>query len=560
MKSDHVKNGVERAPHRALLKACGFTGAEIARPLIGIANSANSIIPGHVHLDTLAEAVKAGIYMAGATPVEFGVIGVCDGIAMNHEGMKYSLASRELIADSVEVMAKAHSFDALVMIPNCDKIVPGMLMASARLDLPTLFISGGPMLAGIDPTQPTGRKIDLITVFEAVGAVKSGRLDEKHLEAIEDAACPTCGSCAGMFTANSMNCLTEAIGMGLPGNGTIPAVMSARVRLAKQAGMQIVHLLEKQITARKIMTAEAFANALAVDMALGCSTNTVLHLAAIAAEAGVAFDLSAINEISRKIPHLCSLSPGGSHHVQDLDRAGGIQAVLKELEATGMIRTDCITATGLTVTENIARARVTDRQVIRKLSDPYHEQGGLAVLHGNLAPDGCVVKQSAVRPEMLKHSGPARVFDSEEQATAAILEGRIKAGDIVIVRYEGPMGGPGMREMLTPTAAIAGMQLDGQVALLTDGRFSGGTRGAAIGHISPEAAKGGPLALVHDGDPIAIDIPSRRLTLLVDETQLHARRQGWQPPEPKVTSGYLARYARLVSSADSGAVVQSCTI
>ncbi len=556
MKSSQVKIGVERAPHRSLLKACGYTNTEIDRPLIGIANSANSIIPGHVHLNTLAEAVKAGIYMAGGTPVEFGVIGVCDGIAMNHEGMKYSLASRELIADSVEVMAKAHSFDAMVMIPNCDKIVPGMLMAAARLDLPTLFISGGPMLAGTDPNQPDGKNIDLITVFEAVGAVKSGRMDEKQLASIEDAACPTCGSCAGMFTANSMNCLTEAIGMGLPGNGTIPAVMSARVRLAKQAGMQIMDLLVKQITPRKILTPEAFANALTVDMALGCSTNTVLHLAAIAHEAGVDFNLNTINEISRRTPHLCSLSPGGLHHVQDLDRAGGIQALIKELCQADLIHTNCITATGRTVAENISEASIRDGRVIRGLNDPYHEQGGLAVLYGNLAPNGSVVKQSAVRPEMLRHEGPARVFDSEDDATQAILNGRIQAGDIVIVRYEGPMGGPGMREMLTPTSAIAGMQLDGQVALLTDGRFSGGTRGAAIGHISPEAAQGGPLALVHEGDRISIDIPGKRIILKVDDAELENRRRSWQPPAPKVTSGYLARYARLVGSADTGAVVK----
>jgi dihydroxy-acid dehydratase len=556
MKSSQVKAGIERAPHRSLLKACGYTSTEIERPLIGIANSVNSVIPGHVHLDTLAEAVKAGIYMAGGTPVEFGVIGVCDGIAMNHEGMKYSLASRELIADSVEIMAKAHSFDALVMIPNCDKIVPGMLMAAARLDLPTIFISGGPMLAGTNPNQPVGKKIDLITVFEAVGAVKSGRMDEKQLASIEEAACPTCGSCAGMFTANSMNCLTEAIGMGLPGNGTIPAVMSARVRLAKQAGIKIMDLLRKQISPSKILTPAAFANALAVDMALGCSTNTVLHLAAIAHEAGVSFDLNTINEISRRTPHLCSLSPGGLHHIQDLDRAGGIQALIKELSKADLITTDCITVTGHTVAENISEAYIRDRQVIRELDKPYHEQGGLAVLYGNLAPNGSVVKQSAVRPEMLRHEGPARVFDCEDDATAAILNGRIKAGDIVIVRYEGPMGGPGMREMLTPTSAIAGMQLDSHVALLTDGRFSGGTRGAAIGHISPESAQGGPLALVHEGDRIAIDIPGKSITLKVEDSELENRRRNFRPPAPKVTSGYLARYARMAGSADTGAVIK----
>ena len=556
MKSQQVKKGVERAPHRALLKACGYTDAEIQRPLIGIANSANTVIPGHVHLNTLAEAVKAGIYMAGGTPVEFGVIGVCDGIAMNHEGMKYSLASRELIADSVEIMAMAHGLDAMVMIPNCDKIVPGMLMAAARLDLPSIFVSGGPMLAGTHPSQPKGPRIDLITVFEAVGAVKAGRMEEAELAAIEEAACPTCGSCAGMFTANSMNCLTEAIGMGLPGNGTIPAVMAARTRLAKQAGMQIMTLWEKGITPGKIMTPRAFANALAVDMALGCSTNTVLHLAAIAQEAGVPFELNQINTISAQTPHLCSLSPGGAHHIENLDQAGGIQAVLKELARAGRIDLDCMTVTARSVGDNIAGARIKDPEVIRSLENPYHATGGLAVLYGNLAPNGCVVKQTAVRPEMMRHQGPARVYDSEEAATTAILAGGIQAGDVVVVRYEGPRGGPGMREMLTPTSAIAGMQLDGQVALLTDGRFSGGTRGAAIGHISPEAAQGGPLALVQEGDIIAIDIPDRQIVLKLDDDQLEARRKAWQPPAPKVTHGYLARYASAVGSADCGAIVK----
>ncbi|MDA8141130.1 MAG: dihydroxy-acid dehydratase [Desulfobacteraceae bacterium] len=556
MKSNQVKQGVERAPHRALLKACGYSDPEIQRPLIGIANSANTVIPGHVHLNTLADAVKAGIYMAGGTPVEFGIIGVCDGIAMNHEGMKYSLASRELIADSVEVMAKAHGLDALVLIPNCDKIVPGMLMAAARLDLPAIFISGGPMLAGNHPDAPKGTKIDLITVFEAVGAVKSGRISEDQLAAIEDAACPTCGSCAGMFTANSMNCLTEAIGMGLPGNGTIPAVMAARTRLAKMAGMQILELWRQGITPSKILTPKAFANALAVDMALGCSTNTVLHLSAIAQEAGVPFDLQQINTISGKTPHLCSLSPGGAHHIEDLYQAGGIQAVIKELAKGGFIHLDCITATAKTVGDNIAAVRIKDSEVIRSLEKPYHATGGLAVLYGNLAPNGCVVKQTAVRPEMMQHQGPARVFDSEDDATQAILGGQIRSGDVVVVRYEGPKGGPGMREMLTPTSAIAGMQLDGQVALITDGRFSGGTRGAAIGHVSPEAAQGGPIAFVREGDIIAINIPAKKVELKVDEAQLEKRRQGWQAPEPKIKSGYLARYARVVGSADCGAVVK----
>jgi len=556
MKSQQVKQGIERAPHRSLLKACGYSDSEIQRPLIGVANSANTVIPGHVHLNTLAEAVRAGIYMAGGTPVEFGVIGVCDGIAMNHEGMKYSLASRELIADSVETMAIAHGLDAMVMIPNCDKIVPGMLMAAVRLDLPSIFISGGPMLAGINPRQPNGPKIDLISVFEAVGAVSSGRMSEEALSEMEDAACPTCGSCAGMFTANSMNCLTEAIGMGLPGNGTIPAVMAARVRLAKMAGMQIMELWRNNITPRRIMTPKAFANALAVDMALGCSTNTVLHLAAIAQEAEVAFNLHQINEISSKTPHLCSLSPAGPHHIEDLDRAGGIQAVMKALSGQNLINTDCITATGTSVGDNIASVVNKDPEVIRPMDNPYHAQGGLAVLYGNLAPNGCVVKQSAVREEMLRHEGPARVFDSEDAATTAIMAGKIQPGDVVIVRYEGPQGGPGMREMLTPTSAIAGMQLDADVALLTDGRFSGGTRGAAIGHISPEAAQGGPLAFVQENDRIVIDIPNKTIQLRIDDAQMESRRSQWQPPAPKITKGYLARYARVVGSADVGAVVK----
>jgi dihydroxy-acid dehydratase len=555
MHSDRIKKGPERAPHRALLKACGYTDTEIERPLIGIANAVNTVVPGHIHLDTIAQAVKAGIYMAGGTPVEFGTIGVCDGIAMNHEGMKYSLASRELIADSVEVMARAHGLDALVLIPNCDKIVPGMLMAAARLDLPAIFVSGGPMLAGRHPDGSRDRKIDLITVFEAVGAVKAGRMAESELAAIEEAACPTCGSCAGMFTANSMNCLTEAIGMALPGNGTIPAVMAARVRLAKRTGQQIMALWRADLTVRRILTTAALHNALAVDMALGCSTNTVLHLAAIAHEAGLPFELDLINTISHNTPHLCSLSPGGPYHVEDLDRAGGIQAVLKRLSEAGLIDTGCLTATGRALADNIAEFTVKDPEVIRPLDRPYHTRGGLAVLYGNLAPDGCVVKQSAVRPEMLHHEGPARVFDAEEEATAAILAGRIQAGDVVIIRYEGPKGGPGMREMLTPTSAIAGMDLDAEVALLTDGRFSGGTRGAAIGHISPEAAQGGPVALVREGDRVRIDIPAKRIELCVEDNELARRRQSWQPPQPRITQGYLARYARAVASADRGAVV-----
>jgi len=554
MKSDNVKKGIERAPHRSLFKAMGYTDSEIKRPLIGIANSANSIIPGHVYLDKIVEAVKAGVYMAGGTPIEFGTIGVCDGIAMNHTGMKYSLGSRELIADSIEVMAVAHAFDAMIMVTNCDKIVPGMLMAAARLDIPTIVISGGPMLAGEHPEKAGSEKIDLVTVFESVGAVLSGKMTEKELFAIEDTACPTCGSCAGMFTANSMNCLTEAIGMGLPGNGTIPAVMAARIRLAKEAGMQIISLLEKNITPKKIMTEKAFKNALSVDMALGCSTNTVLHLTALAKEAGVDINLNLINEISKVTPHLCSLSPGGKDHLEDLNRAGGISAVIKELSGAGLINDECITVTGKTVGENTRDKMILDNNVIRSVDNPYHSQGGLAIMFGNLAPDGCVVKQSAVLDEMLCHKGPARVFDSEEEASKAIMENKIKKGDVIVVRYEGPMGGPGMREMLTPTSAIAGMKLDAYVALLTDGRFSGGTKGAAIGHISPEAMQGGPIAIIQEGDLISIDIPGKNITLKVSEEEIQNRLSKWSPPEPNITHGYMARYARMVSSASDGAV------
>ncbi|MEA1901474.1 MAG: dihydroxy-acid dehydratase, partial [Thermodesulfobacteriota bacterium] len=481
-------------------------------------------------------------------------IGVCDGIAMNHTGMKYSLGSRELIADSIEVMAVAHAFDAMIMVTNCDKIVPGMLMAAARLNIPTIVISGGPMLAGEHPEKAGSEKIDLVTVFEAVGAVLSGKMTEKELSAIEDAACPTCGSCAGMFTANSMNCLTEAIGMGLPGNGTIPAVMAARIRLAKEAGMQIISLLEKNITPKKIMTEKAFKNALTVDMALGCSTNTVLHLTALAKEAGVDIDLNLINEISKVTPHLCSLSPGGKDHLEDLNRAGGISAVIKELSGAGLINNECITVTGKTVGENTRDKIILDNNVIRSIDNPYHSQGGLAIMFGNLAPDGCVVKQSAVLDEMLCHEGPARVFDSEEDAGKAIMENKIKKGDVIVIRYEGPRGGPGMREMLTPTSAIAGMKLDAHVALLTDGRFSGGTRGAAIGHISPEAMQGGPIAIIQEGDLISINIPGKNITLKVSEEEIQNRLSKWSPPEPKITHGYMARYARMVSSASDGAI------
>jgi len=556
MKSDIVKKGIERAPHRSLFKALGYTKEELDRPLIGIANPANSIIPGHVHLGKITEAVKFGLYMAGGTPIEFGTIGVCDEIAMNHTGMKYSLGSRELIADSIEVMAIAHAFDAMVMVTNCDKIVPGMLMAAARLDLPTVVISGGPMLAGRHTGTAQEKKIDLISVFEAVGAVHSGKMTEDELTVIEDAACPTCGSCAGMFTANSMNCLTEAIGMGLPGNGTIPAVMSARIRLAKQAGMQIMDLLAKQITPRKILTQPAFMNALTMDMALGCSTNTVLHLPAIASEANISIDLNKINEISEQTPHLCSLSPGGIHHIEDLHHAGGVSAVMKELSRAGLIHQDCITATGKTVGENIIASNIIDGRVIRSINDPYHKKGGLAVLFGNLAPDGCVVKQSAVLDEMLRHEGPARVFDSEEEASRNIMDGKIKKGDVILIRYEGPRGGPGMREMLTPTSVIAGMGLDAHVALITDGRFSGGTRGAAIGHVSPEAMQGGPIAIVQEGDLISIDIPEKTITLNVDESEIKNRIAHWTPPELKIRHGYMARYSKMVSSAAQGAIVR----
>ncbi len=555
MKSQQVKKGIERAPHRSLFKAMGYTDTEIERPLIGIANSANTIIPGHVHLNKLVEAVKAGIYMAGGTPIEFGIIGVCDGIAMNHTGMSYSLGSRELIADCVEVVATGHALDALVMIPNCDKIVPGMLMAAARLDLPTIFVSGGPMLAGRHPKNHN-KKVDLITVFESVGAVLSNKMTEEELHSIEDAACPTCGSCSGMFTANSMNCLTEAIGMGLPGNGTIPAVMAARERLAKQAGMKIMDLLKNDIRPSNIMTEKSFRNALAVDMALGCSTNTVLHLKAIAHEAGVDINLNLINEISKIVPHLCSLSPGGKDHIEDLNAAGGIQSVLKVLSDQGLINGECITVTGKTVRENTAACTVLNEDVIRPFHSPYHKEGGLAVLFGNLAPDGCVVKQSAVLDSMLRHKGPARVFNSEEEASKVIMGGGIRKGDVIVIRYEGPMGGPGMREMLTPTSAIAGMKLDDSVALLTDGRFSGGTKGASIGHISPEAAHGGPIAIVKEGDIIAIDIPSKTITLEVSDEEIQNRMKDWKKPAPKITRGYMARYAKLVSSASEGAIVK----
>jgi len=545
-----MKKGLERAPHRSLFKAMGYTDEEIARPLIGVVNSANEIIPGHIHLDLITADVKAGIRMAGGTPVEFPVIGVCDGIAMNHAGMKYSLASRELIADSIEIMATAHPFDALVFIPNCDKIVPGMLMAALRLNIPSIFISGGPMLAG----KLQGKAVDLITVFEGVGAVKAKKMTSSELQQLEDCACPGCGSCSGMYTANSMNCVTEALGLGLPGHGTIPAVLAARHRLAKQAGMKIMDLLKKNVRPRDIATLAAFKNAIAVDMALGCSTNTVLHIPAVAHEAGIKLDLDLFNKISEKTPNLCKLSPAGHHHIEDLDAAGGIQAVMKVISKLGVISEKAMTVTGKTVAANFKTARVLNEEVIRPLDNPYSKQGGIAVLRGNLAPDGAVVKQSAVAAAMQVNEGKARVFDSEDKAIAAIMGGKIKQGDIVVIRYEGPKGGPGMREMLSPTSAIVGMGLDKSVALLTDGRFSGGTQGAAIGHISPEAAEGGPIALVKEGDIIAIDIPAKKLTLKVDEAELEKRRKSLKAWTPVITTGYLARYAKMVTSASTGAV------
>ncbi|MGA8571835.1 MAG: dihydroxy-acid dehydratase [Desulfobaccales bacterium] len=550
MRSNLMKLGLEKYPHRSLFKAMGLTDREIDQPLIGVANSFNEFIPGHIHLNQITQAVKAGVRLAGGTPLEFGVIGVCDGLAMHHQGMKYSLPSRELIADSVEVMATAHPVDGLVLVTNCDKIIPGMLMAALRLNIPAIMISGGPMLAG----RYQGKEVDLITVFEGVGAVKAGKICEDELKDLAECACPGCGSCAGMFTANSMNCLSEALGMALPGNGTIPAVHAARFRLAKEAGFRIMDLVNRQILPREIATLDAFKNAIAVDMALGCSTNTVLHVPAIAWEAGHDLSLDLFNDLSDRTPHLCSMSPAGPHHLEDLDRAGGIPAVMKVLLAAGLVQGSPLTVTGRNVAENLAAVQVLDQKVIRPLANPYHPQGGIAILRGNLAPDGAVVKQSAVDPGMLVHEGRARVFDAEEEATRSILDGQIKPGDILVIRYEGPRGGPGMREMLTPTSAISGMGLDKEVALLTDGRFSGGTRGAAIGHISPEAADGGPIALVQEGDRIRIDIPGKSLTLLVEDAELERRRAGWQAPEPKIRHGYLARYGRMVSSGSQGAV------
>ncbi len=548
--SELMTKGANRAPQRSLLKADGLTDEQIKKPLIGIASSFNEIVPGHTNLDKISRAVKDGVLMAGGTPMEFNTIAVCDGLAMGHEGMRYSLCTRELIADSVECMARAHALDALVLIPSCDKVVPGMLMAAARLDLPCVFVSGGPMLS----LQGDQGPLDLNSVFEAVGAYAIGQMEEAELNAVEDNACPTCGSCSGMFTANSMNCLSEALGLALPGNGTIPAVYAERIRLAKRAGMAIMNLLHKGITCRDILTEKALKNALTVDMALGCSTNSALHLAAIAHEAGLAFNLDMINQVSQSTPNLCKLAPSGSHHMQDLQAAGGVTAVIKALLDANLVDGSAMTAQGLPLSEVVKDARIKDKSVIRPVLDPYDASGGLAVLFGNLAPKGAIVKQSAVAPEMLTHTGPAQVFNSEDEATKAIFGGKINKGDVVVIRYEGPKGGPGMREMLGPTSAIAGMGLDREVALITDGRFSGATRGAAIGHVSPEAAALGPISLVKTGDLISIDIKGRSLSLMVPEDELKQREETRQQPEKKKLTGYLKRYAMLVTSADQGAI------
>ena len=552
MRSDKAKKGPERAPHRSLMKAAGYADWEIERPWIGVANAYNQIIPGHVHLRRIVDAVKAGIYAAGGLPIEFPTIGVCDGIAMNHIGMKFSLPSRELIMDSVEVMTQAHAFDGLVLVTNCDKIIPGMAMAAARLNVPSLVVSGGPMLTGL----LHGKEVDLNTVFETVGKHIVGKATDEELLEVENAACPGCGSCSGMFTANTMNCMMEVLGLGLPGNGTIPAVYAARDRLAKDAGRAIMHLVEKDIKPRDILTRKAFENAVAVDLALGGSTNTTLHLPAIAHAADVDFDIELFNQIGSKVPHLCSMSPGGSHHIQDLYQAGGVQALMAQLAAGGLLHEDCITVTGRTVKENIKGAQVRNSEVIRPLDRPYHATGGLAILRGSLAPDGAVVKQSAVAPEMLVHKGPARVFESEEEAFAAIKAKKIVDGDVLVIRYEGPKGGPGMREMLTPTSALAGMGMDKTVALITDGRFSGASRGASIGHVSPEAAVAGPIALVREGDMISIDIPAKKLDLLVDGAELARRKAQWKPYVQPVDSGFLSRYRRVTTSGNKGAVLE----
>ena len=552
MISDKIKKGVERTPNKSLLYALGYTDEELERPLVGVVCSHNEIVPGHMHLDKIAQAVKDGIRAAGGTPIMIPAIAVCDGIAMGHTGMKYSLVTRDLIADSTESMVMAHQFDGLVMIPNCDKNVPGLLMAAARLNIPTIFCSGGPMLAG---TMNDGRRTCLSHMFEAVGAYHAGNLDEEGVREYTENACPTCGSCSGMYTANSMNCLTEAIGMSLRGNGTIPAVHSARLRLAKHTGMKIMELIEKDIKPRDIMTQAAFRNAETVDMALGCSTNTMLHLPAIAHEAGIEIDLDESNAISARTPNLCHLAPAGEAYMEDLERAGGVYAVMKELTKKGLLDTSLITATGKTIEENLEGVVNRNTAIIRPIDAPFSQSGGIAVLKGNLAPDGCVVKQAAVAPEMMKHEGPARVFNSEEEAIEAIYSKKIVSGDVVVIRYEGPKGGPGMREMLNPTSAICGMGLGESVALITDGRFSGATRGASIGHVSPEAASGGNIALVEEGDIIAIDIPNCAIELKVSDEELARRKAAWVCPEPKVKTGYLARYAKLVSSADKGAIL-----
>ncbi|MDN5351092.1 MAG: dihydroxy-acid dehydratase [Clostridiales bacterium] len=552
MRSETVTKGVERAPHRSLFNALGMTEEEMRRPLIGIVSSQNDIVPGHMNLDKIVEAVKIGVAMAGGTPIVFPAIAVCDGIAMGHQGMKYSLVTRELIADSTEAMAMAHAFDALVMVPNCDKNVPGLLMAAARVNIPTIFVSGGPMLAG----KVDGEKTSLSTMFEAVGAYAAGKMTLEKVQEYEQKACPTCGSCSGMYTANSMNCLTEVLGMGLKGNGTIPAVYSARIQLAKKAGMQIMELLKNDIRPRDIMTEDAFMNALAVDMALGCSTNSMLHLPAIAHEAGVDLNLDIANEISARTPNLCHLAPAGHAYIEELDEAGGVYAVMNELDKKGLIHKELMTCTGKTVGENISGCVNRNPNIIRPVETPFSETGGIAVLKGNLAPESCVVKRSAVVPEMMKHEGPARVFDCEEDAIDAIKSGKIVAGDVVVIRYEGPKGGPGMREMLSPTSAIAGMGLGSSVALITDGRFSGASRGASIGHVSPEAAVGGNIALVEEGDRIKIDITQNTIDFVVTDEELERRRAAWKPRTPRVTTGYLARYAEMVTSGNRGAVLE----
>ncbi len=552
MKSDAITKGIQHAPHRSLLNALGLTAEEMRRPLVGIVSSYNEIVPGHMNLDKIVDAVKLGVAMAGGTPIVFPAIAVCDGIAMGHIGMKYSLVTRDLIADSTEAMALAHAFDALVMVPNCDKNVPGLLMAAARVNVPTIFVSGGPMLAG----RVRGHKKSLSSMFEAVGAHAAGKMTDEEVFEFESKVCPTCGSCSGMYTANSMNCLTEVLGMGLKGNGTIPAVYSERIRLAKHAGMKIMELYEKNICPRDIMTEKAFMNALTVDMALGCSTNSMLHLPAIAHEVGLELNLDIANEISSRTPNLCHLAPAGPTYMEDLNEAGGVYAVMNELDKKGLLHTDLMTVTGKTVAENIKGCINLDPEVIRPIENPYSQTGGIAVLKGNLAPDTCVVKRSAVAPEMMVHEGPARVFDCEEDAIEAIKGGKIVAGDVVVIRYEGPKGGPGMREMLNPTSAIAGMGLGSSVALITDGRFSGASRGASIGHVSPEAAVGGNIALVEEGDIIKINIPENTVDFVISDEELEKRRANWKPRAPKITTGYLARYASMVSSGNRGAILE----